>query len=106
MEHEEKLQEELTHRAAEYINRESNRLSLVTVTRTMLSRDGKRADILISVFPQEREEEALWFLKRKRSDFRTFLKQHTRLGRLPRIDFAIDEGEKNRQRIDALSNSE
>lgn len=88
--------------SAEYLSTESNRTSLITVTGIELSRDGKNATILISVMPTEASESALNFAKRKRADFRNYVKKNSRLKRLPYFDFAIDEGEKNRKRIDEL----
>ncbi len=90
--------------SAEYLSTESNRTSLITVTGIELSRDGKNATILLSVMPTEAAENALNFAKRKRADFRNYVKKNSRLKRLPYFDFAIDEGEKNRKRIDELLN--
>lgn len=101
--HDLRFEEELTHGAADFINRESNRNSLITVTRALPSKDKKRVTILVTVLPSEMEESALFFLKRKRSDFLSYLKKHTRIKRPPTIDFAIDMGEKNRERLDILS---
>lgn len=98
-----RIEEELHHSAAEFINRESNRSSLITVTRAMLSKDLASAKIMISVFPEAKEEEALHFLKRIRGDFRDYLKKTTKLARFPVIDFVLDEGEKNRQHLESLS---
>jgi ribosome-binding factor A len=93
----------LAHTAAEFINLESNRESLITVTRSSLSNDKKRALIYISVLPETYEESALSFLKRKRNELRAFLKKKTRLRFLPQLDFTIDYGEKNRLALEALS---
>jgi ribosome-binding factor A len=87
---------------AEFLSRESNRTSLITVTGIDLSPDMGRATILVTVFPEDKVKGALDFLNRKRDDVRIHLKQNSKLRRLPRISFAIDEGEKNRQRIDEL----
>ena len=43
------------------------------------------------------------FAKRKRSEFRDYLKTESRLFKLPFVDFELDLGEKNRQKIDSLS---
>lgn len=94
--------EVLRQEAANFLQRESNKTSLVTVTRAELSRDGKYATIFLTVLPENKEEEALNFVKRKRSEFKEFVKEHTRIGRIPFFDFEIDKGEKNRQRIDSL----
>jgi ribosome-binding factor A len=97
------LEEELAHRAADFLNKESNRQSLVTVTRAVLSKDAREAQVLVTVLPVEHEHDVLSFLKRVRSDFREYLKRNAKLSRLPIIDFAIDHGEKNRQQLDELT---
>lgn len=95
--------ETIAHRAADFFARESNRQSLVTVTRAELSPDMKNVMVYISVLPESAEQLVLQFAKRSRSDFRNFLKEKTRLHPLPTVDFDIDFGEKNRQRIDDLT---
>lgn len=94
------------HLVANYINIESNRTSLITVTNIDLAPDMERATVLISVYPEEKAKAALDFLNRKRDDVRDYIKKHSKLRRLPRVTFAIDEGEKNRQRIDELLNKD
>ena len=89
--------------AAEFLEREGNRQSIITVTNATISNDRKYATIFFTVLPTEQEKAALAFAKRKLSDFRDFVGEHARLGKLPFFDFAIDEGEKHRQRIDELS---
>ena len=101
--HEGSREETFAHLAAEYINRESNRQSLITVTRVGLSSDEKRADIFLTVFPDNRVNEVIDFLKRQRSEFREFVKAQVRGRHIPTFDFVYDIGEKNRQEIDALS---
>jgi ribosome-binding factor A len=91
--------------AAEFFSRESNRTSLITVTNVHISPDGKTAIIFFTVLPEDKQKAALDFAKRMRSDFRDYVKEKSRLQRLPFFDFEIDTGEKNRQRIDELSNS-
>ncbi len=98
----EKVKEQVKNFAAEFLQRESNHLSLITVTNVGLSKDGKAATIFFTVLPPEKEKAALDFVKRKRSDFRAYVKDHSRIQRLPFFDFAIDEGEKNRQKTDEL----
>ncbi len=101
---EEKTEELIRHLAAEFLQRESNRTSLVTVTAVhMVDKLGK-AIIYISVLPETKEQEAVEFANRQAREFREVLKKRTRLMRLPQVEFAIDYGEKNRQRIDELSN--
>jgi ribosome-binding factor A len=90
--------------AAEYFSIESNRDSLMTVTRTDVLDKGRRAIIFFTALPKEKENEALEFAKRRRQDFRQFVMAKKSFGFVPRIDFCIDFGEHNRQRIDELLN--
>lgn len=99
------VSEEIAHHAADYFARESNRESLITITRADVSPDLKNILIFFSVLPESFEERALHFAKRSRSDFRDYLKHKAALRYLPNIDFEIDYGEKNRQRIDDLTRS-
>ena len=88
--------------SAEFLARENNNTSLITVTGADCSSDLKRATIFITVLPTEKEEEALAFTKRKRTELREYLKKTMKTKITPFIDFAIDLGEKNRQKIDEL----
>ncbi len=99
----EKITEQLQHLAGLFLAEESNNTSLITVTGAKLSDDLKHATILLSIYPVEKEVEALRFTKRKELEFRKYADARLRTGRIPRIAFDIDRGEKNRQRIDELS---
>ncbi|MCI0565567.1 hypothetical protein L0Y46_00045 [bacterium] len=88
--------------AAEFISIESSGASLVTATRCVLSNHGKEGTVFFSVIPDHKEAAALDFLRRKRSEFRIYVKSHIKTDSLPRFDFAIDLGEKNRQKMDKL----
>lgn len=99
----EKLREAIRETAAEFIERESNGLSLVTVTDVSVSDRGNQATIFFTVLPVEKEKAALDFTKRKRAEFRDFFKSRVRMRSLPFFDFEIDKGEKNRQKIDEIA---
>ena len=101
----EKLREAIRHAAAEFLAQESNRTSLITVTNVHLTPKGDRASILITVFPEDKEKEALEFALRQGGALRDFIGKRISLQYIPRISFAIDVGEKNRQTIDKLLNS-
>ena len=88
---------------AQFLEKESNGTSLITVTDTNVSKDLKKATIFITVLPDSSEDSALNFAKRKRSDIRGFIRKKLQMRILPFLDFEIDKGEKNRQRIDELS---
>jgi len=100
----EKIQEIIRDLSARFLVVNGNNSSLLTVTRVELSSDEKHATILFTVFPEEFEKTALEFAKRKRSEFKEFVKENSKLGRIPQLDFQIDSGEKNRQKIDNLLN--
>jgi len=90
--------------AGEYFSIESSKDSLITITRTEIFDRGKRALVYFTALPREKEQAALEFAKRRRNDFRQFIMSKKSFGFAPKIDFCIDEGEHNRQRIDELSN--
>jgi ribosome-binding factor A len=90
--------------AAEFLAKESDRTSIITVTRANISSNLKEAKIYLSVYPQDSEKAALEFAKRKRSEFRKYAQERMQIKKIPTFDFEIDMGEKNRQRIDKLLN--
>ena len=100
---EEQTKEMLMHLAGEYLTREAGLQSLITVTRSEISPDLKNITIFISVFPESADEPALAFCKRERSNFRDYVKEKSAFQFPPTIDFELDIGEKNRQRIDELT---
>ena len=99
----ERAEEFIKHLAAEFLQRESNGMSLITVTNVQLYNKRTRARILFTVLPEHKQPEAVDFANRKRNDFKDYVKKNARLQKLPQFEFAIDLGEKNRQRIDELS---
>jgi len=99
----EKEEHLLTQLAAAYIAREAGRSTLITPTRTLLSKNRRSATIFVSVYPTEETEHALTFLARHRDLFRDSLKKTSRLAILPHVTFEFDYGEQNRQRLDELS---
>ncbi len=98
-----RLSEEITRAAARFLEAESNRQALITVTRVELSPKNNRALVLLSVLPETEAEKAAAFANRRANDFRRFLGQAARMRRLPEVAFALDRGEQNRQRIEELS---
>ena len=92
----------IAHLAGEFLERESNRQSLITVTRADMSPDLKNVTIFFSVLPEKFEKSALMFAKRVRTDFREYLKKKSQMKFLPTVDFELDLGEKHRQKIDEL----
>jgi len=98
----EKIKNNVKELAALYIEREAGPTSLITVTRVILSPDGKRATIMVIVLPREKEKAAYGFIKRNLGELRKHITKNLRINPIPFLDVEIDEGEKNRQRIDEL----
>ena len=80
----------LQQAASEFVNRESNRTSLITVTNVSMDNRGLNAEVYISVFPKENTQAATEFLSRKRNDFREFMKKKLKLRAIPRVTFLAD----------------
>ena len=99
----EKIAEALRQTAAEFLAREAGPQSLITVTATRISEDGRRGLIFITVLPESAEESALNFAQRNRAELSELFKKHIKGVSLPHIEFRIDLGEKSRQRLDELS---
>ena len=100
----ERIAEILRDMGARFLSINGNGSSLMTVTSVKLTRDEKRATIFFTVFPENFQKTALEFAKRKRGQFKKFVKENAKLGKIPQVDFEIDLGEKNRQKIDSLLN--
>lgn len=99
-----RIKEILRDLGARFLLLNGNGSSLITVTNVELTSSGKNATIFFTVFPAEFEKTAVEFAKRKRSEFKEFVKDNSKLGRIPQLDFEVDSGEKNRQKIDNLLN--
>jgi ribosome-binding factor A len=97
-----KLKEILRELAANFFSRTSNRQSLITVTDVLIMSKGGRAEILITVLPVEMEQKAVEFANRQLTDFRIYVKENSRIARIPFFEVKLDIGEKNRQRIDEI----
>ncbi len=100
-----KLKEMIRELAAEYFSRESNRQSLITITGVEIFSRGGKARILMTVLPENAEASALEFAHRQLTDFRQYVMEKSRIGRIPFFEVAIDIGEKNRQKIDEIEKS-
>lgn len=98
----EKIESLLTQLAGTFLSHEAGPKSLITVTRVAYNEKTNHAVVCISVLPENREEDALAFAKRRSSDLRNFVKEHIKMRAVPVFDFLIDLGEKNRQRVDDI----
>ncbi len=98
----EKITNHIRELAAIFIEREAGPTSLITVTRVLMTPDNKKAKIMISVMPKEKEKAAYGFIKRNLGELRKYITKGLKVNPIPFLDVEIDEGEKNRQKIDEL----
>jgi ribosome-binding factor A len=88
--------------AQDFFQRESSGASMITVTRTEVSADMKHGTIFITVLPEDKEEAAINFAKRMRSELRHYVMKRLPVKVIPFFEVEIDYGEKNRLHIDNL----
>lgn len=86
---------------ADWITRNGNRKSLITLTRAAYSDDHKKLQIFYTVIPENQEAPALEFLTRHTHDIRDHIKKQTKR-EVGFFNFALDIGERNRERISDL----
>ncbi len=99
-----KVAEEIAHQAGVFLAANVRAGgALVTVTHATISSDLRNVTIFVSIIPKSREAEMMQSLKRLRTDFHDSLKDKTVLRDVPTVDFQLDIGEENRQRIDELT---
>ena len=87
-----RLRDELKVLGAQFLELSNNGSSLLTVTDIKLSNDKKHATVFFTAFPESFEKTALEFAKRKRNDFKQFVRDKSRIPRIPQLDFEIDMG--------------
>lgn len=90
----------------DFFQRESSGASMITVTRTEVSRDMKHGTIFITVFPENKEDAAINFAKRMRSELRHFVMKRLPVKVIPFFEVEIDFGEKNRLHVEELLRKE
>lgn len=98
-----RFEEVIRDLAARFFSIESNRTSMITVTKVESNTNNKIVTVYMTVYPENQEEAAMDFARRNLSDFRDFVKEKSRLALIPFFKFEIDRGEKARQKIDALT---
>ncbi|MDO8554980.1 MAG: 30S ribosome-binding factor RbfA [bacterium] len=86
----------------EFIKKFSFGKTIVTVTRLEVSDDLRTVKVFIGAYPQADEARTMALLAKKNKEIRKYIGSHIRWKFLPELIFLIDEGEKNRQRIEEL----
>lgn len=75
--------------AAEFIERESNHTSLITVTDIVMGKGGHTVTIIVSVLPVDKAKAVQEFLHRKRSEFRELFSNRAKHLKPPTFDFVV-----------------
>ncbi len=88
--------------AQDFFQRESSGVSMITVTRADISRDMRHGTIFITVLPDDKEDAAINFAKRMRSELRHYVMKRLPVKVIPFFEVEIDYGEKNRIHVDEL----
>ncbi len=99
-----RVAELIKEQAATFIQHEANTSPLITVTRVSISPDYRRATILFTTIPDNKEQAALIFLMRSAKELRTYIKRKCNLKIIPHLEFMIDAGERHRQHMDEIVN--
>lgn len=76
--------------AAEFFARESDKTSIITIIRADISNDFKNVTLYFTVYPEKSEKAALDFAKRKRGEFKKYVREKIKMKRIPFFDFEID----------------
>lgn len=77
--------------------------AMVTVMRVETPGNLRTAKVSVSVFPEESENEALDFFKRKKNDLYDFVKPRLKMRFLPSFYFEIDKAIKLERKIEEIS---
>lgn len=101
-----KVSLEILSLVQDFFQRESSGLSLMTITRCEVSPDMRQGTIYMTVLPVEKEQAALDFARRMRTDMRKYVMKRLPVKVIPFFEVEIDYGEKNRQHIDELLRNE
>lgn len=84
---------------SEYVSRETNGRSIISITTVDMNPSGDHANVFITVIPESEEKAALDFLKRKRTEIRKTVMKKLPIARIPFLEILIDTGEKLSRRI-------
>lgn len=101
-ERQQKVEQQILALAQDFFQRESSGLSMITVTRTDVSRDLRNGTIFITVLPEDKEVPAINFAKRMRGEMRHYIMKRLPIKVIPFFEVELDYGEKNRIHVDEL----
>ena len=97
-----KVEQQVLGIAQDFFQRESSGLSLMTITRVDITRDMKNGTVFMTVLPEDKEDSAINFAKRMRSELRHYVMKRLPVKVIPFFEVEIDYGEKNRLHVNEL----
>lgn len=77
----------------------------LTIINVETLKDLSYSKISLSIWPTDKNEEILSFLKKKKKKIRTLLAEQLKIFKMPKIDFFLDKGERKRERIEKILKS-
>ena len=101
-----KVEQQVLGLTQDFFQRESSGLSMITVTRVDITASMEHGTVFITVLPESKEQAALDFARRMRTDMRKYVMKRLPVKVIPFFEVEIDYGEKNRQHIDELLRKE
>ncbi|MDD5032776.1 MAG: 30S ribosome-binding factor RbfA [Candidatus Pacebacteria bacterium] len=91
-----------TKLVSEFIARRNVGNGFATITGMEFSNDLKSAKVFVSIYPEKEEKEMLVFLGKNRGKIGKYASEKTKMRFLPKLEFVLDKGEKNRQKIEKI----
>lgn len=92
--------------AASFVLSEANPNPLITITRVSSSPDYRNATVYFTTIPENREQDALIFMKRFGSEMRQYIRKKSDLKIIPSLQFSVDGTERLRQHHGGAAESE
>lgn len=98
-----KLESLLSKLISEYLEiRLRATAAAITITRLEVSNDFKKALIFVTIYPENKTQKVYNELRKAAKQIRKMIGEKLSMKFTPSIEFTIDEGEKNRARIEEL----
>jgi ribosome-binding factor A len=101
----EKMDSLLRDLISDYFTRSRPAGVFITISRVETSENIQNADVFVTIFPENKEKETLKNILRERGSIRKYIGPKLKTRNIPYLNFAIDKGEKARQKINGILNS-
>lgn len=72
---------------------------LISVTEVRVSSDGREATVMLSIFPEERQQLALHGIRHAGEHLRREASDRIRIGRMPHLNFRLDTSMKKQAEV-------